>query len=206
MRILRRMALAGLLLVLAASAGQAGIGWSLGINVGGPCYPRHHYYGYYRPYPIFVAPPPVYLAPAPVLVQPAPLYQPAHYVAPATEPAPVAAPAPAPAATLSAPAPASPEIHQYLKQLHNGDDRLRGEAIVQLGRLKATEAIEPLVQALNSDRSPTVREAAARGLGLIGSPDSLTALQQAAQSDDDREVRHSARFAADAIRGRLAPR
>jgi len=197
MRIVRGLALAGLLLALAAPAVRAGIGIGIGIGIPGPYYPGP-YYGYYRPYPIYVAPPPVYVAPAPVVVQPAPVYQPARYIAPAAEPA------PAPAATLSAPA--NPEVQQHLQQLHNGDERLRAEAMVKLGRLKAAEAVEPLAQALSSDRSPTVREAAARGLGLIGSPACLTALQQAAQADDDREVRHSARFAADAIRSRLAPR
>jgi hypothetical protein len=44
-----------------------------------------------------------------------------------------------------------------------------------------------------------VREAAARGLGLIGAASSLEALQRAALADDDREVRHSAGFAAEVI-------
>jgi HEAT repeat protein len=48
-----------------------------------------------------------------------------------------------------------------------------------------------------------VREAAARGLGLIGSSSALSALQYAAQSDDDPEVRRSASFAAEVIRGNL---
>ena len=63
------------------------------------------------------------------------------------------------------------------------------EAALQLGRSRATEAVEPLSQMLSGDRSPQAREAAARALGLIGSPASLPALQQAAQADDDREVR-----------------
>jgi HEAT repeat protein len=73
---------------------------------------------------------------------------------------------------------------------------------VQLGRLRATQAVEPITRLLSSDRSPVVREAAARGLGLIGSPASLPALQQAAQADQDREVRASARFAVDVIQSR----
>jgi HEAT repeat protein len=48
-----------------------------------------------------------------------------------------------------------------------------------------------------------VREAAARALGLIGAPTALSALQYAAQADDDRDVRHSASFAADVIRSNL---
>jgi HEAT repeat protein len=45
-----------------------------------------------------------------------------------------------------------------------------------------------------------VRESAARGLGLIADPAALTALEQAAQLDGDRDVRHSAAFAAEVIR------
>jgi HEAT repeat protein len=44
-----------------------------------------------------------------------------------------------------------------------------------------------------------VREAAARALGLIGSSAALPALQQAASTDSDHDVRHSARFAIDVI-------
>jgi HEAT repeat protein len=44
-----------------------------------------------------------------------------------------------------------------------------------------------------------VREAAARALGLIGSARALPALQHAAQADNDRDVRNSARFAVDVI-------
>ena len=41
-------------------------------------------------------------------------------------------------------------------------------------------------------------------LGLIASPSSLKALLiYAAQADDDREVRHSAQFAVEAIRSSL---
>jgi HEAT repeat protein len=66
--------------------------------------------------------------------------------------------------------------------------------------------VESLTRALEQDRSATVREAAARGLGLIAAPSSLTALERAAQGDDDREVRHSAGFAAEVIRSRLGQR
>jgi HEAT repeat protein len=53
---------------------------------------------------------------------------------------------------------------------------------------------------LQEDGDPAVRESAARGLGLIADPAALTALEQAAQSDGDRDVRHSAAFAAEVIR------
>src|SRR6266446_2591712 len=51
---------------------------AVGINLGGPVYPRPWYgpcyYPYYRPYPVYVGPPPVIYAPAPVYFQPAPVY------------------------------------------------------------------------------------------------------------------------------------
>jgi HEAT repeat protein len=71
---------------------------------------------------------------------------------------------------------------------------------MRLGRSKDRRAVEPLKRALSDDRSPAVREAAARGLGLIGAPAALSALQNAAQGDDDRDVRRSASFAAEVIR------
>src|SRR5262249_5883046 len=69
----------------------------------------------------------------------------------------------------------------------------------ELGRMKADRAIDPLLAALAGDRSPVVRDAAARALGLIGSPRALTALLHAAQADNDRDVRHSAPFAVEVI-------
>ena len=94
----------------------------------------------------------------------------------------------------------------YLQQLNSPDERARADAAMQLGRMKSRRAVEPLTQTLGGDRSPAVREAAARGLGLIGAPAALTALQRAAQADDDRDVRHSASFAAEVIRSNLRGR
>jgi HEAT repeat protein len=71
---------------------------------------------------------------------------------------------------------------------------------MQLGRLRAGRAVEALTHALEQDSSPAVREAAARALGLIAAPSSLAALQRAAGADEDRDVRHSASFAAEVIR------
>jgi len=98
---------------------------------------------------------------------------------------------------------ANGEIDRCLQQLGQADPKARADAIIDLGRLRASQGVEPLKTALASDRSPVVREAAARGLGLIGAPSSLDALQMAAQADEDHDVRNSARFAADAIRSRL---
>jgi len=87
-----------------------------------------------------------------------------------------------------------------MAHLVNPDANARTAAVVQLGRLHATQAIEQMSRVLATDRSPTVREAAARGLGLVGSPGALPALQQAAQADENPEVRNSARFAVETIR------
>jgi hypothetical protein len=203
-----------LLLGLAANPAQAH--WGVGISVGipiffPPCYPC------YRPYPVYYAPAPVYVQPAPVYVQPAPIYvQPA----PAPAPAPVPAPAPQPAtssqpstppAQASAPAvtPAiargqaaddrQSEITNTLEHLRNPDEQARADAVTRLGRLKAQRAIDPLAATLAGDSSAKVREAAAKALGIIGSPKALPSLQRAAKNDADRDVRHTAQFAIELV-------
>ncbi len=210
------------------STSQAGVY----VGVGFPGYYRpygcYHRYGwgwgcggFYRPYGfgVVVAPPPVVVGAAPVVVQQPtvvqqPVVQPTYTPPP---PPPSQAPAPLPMPTPSTTsANASPDVLQAvavgrssadistaLQQLRSGDEQARAEAAVRLGRLHAEQAIGPIVKALNSDNSPKVREAAARGLGLIGSSTALSALQYAAQADDDREVRHSASFAAETIRGNM---
>ena len=173
------------------------------MTVGGPYY-RPYYGGYpyyYRPYgyPYYVVPPPIVVEAAPV-IRTVPSYAPPD----------VALPAPVvPGETVSPPS-ALPvavtgtgEVGQHLAQLNDANPQVRATAAVQLGRMKARRAIDPLVHVLGNDRDPQVREAAARALGLIGAPGGLGALQRAAQSDDDREVRHSAQFAAEGIRAHL---
>ena len=49
---------------------------------------------------------------------------------------------------------------------------------------------------------PHGQREAARALGMIAAPQSLTALTYAAQADPDRDVRHSANFAVDIIKSR----
>jgi hypothetical protein len=156
----------------------------------------------------------VYVAPPPVVVAPAPVYQVAPVV-PVVQPV-YSAPPPPPAApppTTVAAAASEPELtppprpagnaDAHLRDLSNSDERVRAEASLQLGRMKAQQAVGPLTQLLGQDRSPAVRDAAARALGLIGAPAALSALQTAAQADDDRDVRRSASFAADVIRANL---
>src|SRR5262249_12500608 len=192
----RRTMLAALAALLALGpAAHAGVGWSIGLNFGVPVYHRPcwgPYWGYYRPYPIYVAPPPV-------VVQPGPVAQPV-YVAPPTAPA----PAPgllAPPTTARAARPVEGEV--VASDLTSADERTRAAAMVERGRRKDAAAVGALTKALQEDQSPVVREAAARGLGLIGSPAALPALQHAAQADDDRDVRRSASFAADVLRANL---
>jgi hypothetical protein len=165
-------------------------GWAIGINLGPPCYYRPWGYGYY-PYP-------VYVAPAPVVVQPA---------APV-----VVSQAPAPVVQRAATAPA-PELHpvgynnadvdRNIQLLSDPNDRTRMDAVLNLGKLKADQAVDPVAATLAGDRSPAVRDAAARALGLIGSPKGLAALKYAAQADSDRDVRHSAQFAVEVIQSNM---
>jgi HEAT repeat protein len=90
-----------------------------------------------------------------------------------------------------------------MQQLQSPDPNERVQAATQLGQLKAVEAIGQLGATLSNDRSPAVRDAAARALGVIGSQEALAALQRAAQADEDRDVRRSASFAAEIIRASL---
>jgi hypothetical protein len=222
MSMLRKLGLAALVVVCSPwSFSQAGV--YVGIGVPGPYY----YRPYYRPWygGVYVAPPPVVVGAAPVVVQQPvvvaqpvgaqPAYSPSSSP-PAQAPAPTSAPAPAPlpppepvsaAATPSTPAvmPAmatgTVDLDSCLQQLRSGDEPTRAAALVSLGKLRLERAVGPMVKTLNSDPSPRVREAAARGLGLVASPSALSALQYAAQADDDPEVRRSASFAAEVIRG-----
>ena len=85
------------------------------------------------------------------------------------------------------PAPAG--ITPLLQKLSDPSETVRRDAAVDLGRMKATTAVEALTDVLAKDASPIARDGAARGLGLIASPRSLNALIYAAQADNDREVR-----------------
>ena len=130
-------------------------------------------------------------------------------------PAPVLVPAPVAIAAVPPPHPAyqaastppppelAPQSRQgaepLLAQLANPDEHTRSETALQLGRLKSPQAVDPLAATLAGDRSPAVREAAARALALIASPQALPALEKAAGADPDHDVRHSARFAIDVI-------
>jgi HEAT repeat protein len=90
-----------------------------------------------------------------------------------------------------------------LGDLNDPSPQTRADVSIRLGRSKDVRAVKPLVRSLQEDTSAQVREAAARALGLIGSPEALPALQRAAGSDADRDVRKTASFAAEVIRANL---
>ena len=187
-----RLALTALALALGVQLPAAHAGWSVSVGLHAPIYCRPYCgpYYYYRPYPLYVRPA-VYVEPSVAVVQPAPVYT----VVPAAAPA-----APALTPVIARAQAGQDDLGRYQQQLQSLEPRERAEAVTQLGRLRAPGSLESLTAALNNDRSPLVREAAARGLGLLGSDAALTALQRAASTDDNGEVRHSAAYAADVIR------
>jgi hypothetical protein len=206
---MRNVAFGAVVLVgLTGMTAQAGDGkWSVGVSIGAPAVYRpwphyhhhHHHYPFYRPYPVFVAPPPVVVREVPV-IQPVPVVQPVY------QPPPPAAPAPSQAVyhpTSAAQPPAGDDrqgdIDRSLRLLADPNENVRADAVMHLGRARTHRAIDPLAATLAGDASPLVREAAARALGLIGSPKALPALQRAAQVDADRDVRRSAQFAAEIV-------
>jgi HEAT repeat protein len=77
------------------------------------------------------------------------------------------------------------------------------DAVLNLGKMKAAQAVDAVAATMAGDKSPQVRDAAARSLGLMGSPAALTALKYAAQADSDRDVRHSAQFAVEVIQSNM---
>jgi hypothetical protein len=181
------------------ATGQLQAGWGVGVRVGGPVYYRSwdpYYYPYYSYYPyraVYVEPPPVVVESAPLVVQPAPVAQPVSPSAPST------LPPPAILRSSQIQNASQPDVDRYVQQLRDPDERTRADGVLQLGRLRVVAKVDSVAATLAGDRSPVVREAAARALGLMGSPKALPALQRAASADPDRDVRHSAQFALDII-------
>ena len=163
-----------------------------------------YYYGpgpYCYGYPYYYAPPPIIYEAAPsVIVRPAPVV--------VTQPGPPAPqyvpPAPNVIPTQNVkPVAASPAVDALVQKLSDGSETVRRDAAMDLGRMKAQQALDPLMNMLSRDASPVARDGAARALGLIAAPRSLNALIYAAQADNDRDVRHSAQFAVEIIRTNL---
>jgi hypothetical protein len=192
MKMNRWLVMVAVALAMASSATKVEARWfGVGVNIGIPVYPRP-YYGPYYGYPYGYYAPPVYVAPPPVVISQPPVYAPAPQPAPVVRSAPpsgyegveqVGAPRPAVDAKQQA------DINRNLQLLNDSDERVRSDSAMDLGRLKAQNAL--------------VRESAARALGLIASPRGLNALQTAAQADADRDVRRSAQFSAEVIRANL---
>jgi HEAT repeats len=183
--------------VLAAVAVEGRAGWGIGIGIGAPVYYRPwgpYYYPYYAYRPVYVAPSPVVVESPPVIVPSAPAVQPVYQASPSPVPSPIMR-------TGGQDAP-QPEMNHLIQQLRDPDERVRADSVLQLGRQRALASVDPLAATLAGDRSPMVREAAARALGLISSPKALPALQRAAAADPDRDVRHSAQFAIDIVQSR----
>ena len=93
-------------------------------------------------------------------------------------------------------------ISLSIRSLADSNEGVRLDAVTQLGHLKAHRAIDPLAATLSGDRSPAVREAAARALGLMRNPKGLPALQRAVQVDADHDVRRTAQFSIEIIQSR----
>jgi HEAT repeats len=173
-------------------------GVRIGIGIGLPLYfPWGPCCGYYPYQPVYVAPAPVYV-PTPVYVQPAAVVQPVPAARTAYQ---TPAPPTAIAQTVASDG-TDRDADRYLQLLRDPDERTRAESAIQLGRMKSARAVDPLAATLAGDRSAVVREAAARALALVGSRSALTALEQAALADSDRDVRHSAQFAIEVIQSR----
>lgn len=169
-----------------------------GVNFGPPIYYHRPWYPvvavpYYRPYAVYVEPPPVIVHPAPVVVRPA--------AAVCETPPPPSSVAPAVNYSSASSPRGSADV--FLQQLSHPDENARREAALELGRLKAVQAVDPLTATLAGDASPQVRESAARALALIGSPRALTALSNSARVDSSSEVRNSAQFAVEIIHSNL---
>jgi len=184
--------------VLTTTAEAGHVGWSIGLQFGPPVYYRPWCgwgpYYYPRPYPIYLAPPPVVIQPVP-FVQAVPAAHPVYSAA-----SPISGASPVSTVSQVVPAEEQPaEVTRLLQSLADPSERVRADGAIQLGRLKAIRAIDPLAATLAGDSSPAARESAARALGLIGSPRGLLSLKRAVQVDTDRDVRRSAEFSIEII-------
>ena len=120
-----------------------------------------------------------------------------------------AAAAPAPSSNYELPPPRRLEEAQLMSyqsqigQLTNPDERVRLDAVSQLGKTKSPKAVDPLAATLAGDPSANVRDAAAKALGIIGSPNAMPALRRAAQQDGSDHVRRTAKFSIEIIQSRV---
>ena len=201
----------GLLLPLLTTPAQADPRISVGFSFGvpyhrlhcrpRPCWsPRPYYFRYPRTYSYIYYERPVVVPPPRVVVQER--YVPVRDTTPPpTVPVPTAPPL-QPITVNSPPPTRTPVVSgviDNLRLLNDPDETIRSQAVIELGRMKARRAVDPLNATLAGDQSPLVRESAARALGLIGSPQALTALKYASEADPVQEVRNSAQLAMNII-------
>ncbi|MBI1924809.1 HEAT repeat domain-containing protein, partial [Candidatus Poribacteria bacterium] len=78
---------------------------------------------------------------------------------------------------------------------------VRGEAAISLGKIKESEVVEPLIQALENDERAAVRRSAAWALGEIKGDAVIPPLERALKKDEQGIVRREAAIALDKIKG-----
>lgn len=99
-----------------------------------------------------------------------------------------------------------PQTERALRALATSDSlKVRTQAALILGQLKASDAGPALRKAAVADSSPAVRIAAVAGLARFGDPESRAVLEQVQRSDPDEGVRTSAAGALVALRDPVAP-
>jgi hypothetical protein len=76
------------------------------------------------------------------------------------------------------------EKGNLLQELKSSKAFARELAVVRLGELKVTSAVEPLIETLK-DKEPLVRQAAVRALGQIGEPRAIPAISNLLQDHDE---------------------
>src|SRR5439155_11334339 len=99
--------------------------------------------------PVVVAPAPVYVTAPPVVVTSPP-------TAVMATPPPSVAVAPVPTVVRATAASAGGDAERSLQLLTHPDEAVRRDAVMELGRVKASQAIDPLAATLAGDRSPVV--------------------------------------------------
>lgn len=104
---------------------------------------------------------------------------------------------------LAGAAPARPTLSTLSERLeHSSDFRVRVQAALELGKLRAPKAMSPLTAALD-DPSPSVRAASAAALKIMGDPRALSALKRH-RLDSSEAVRAQVRASISALEARDA--
>jgi hypothetical protein len=83
-------------------------------------------------------------------------------------------------------------LNALVEELQTGDAEQRGRAVLALGESQDERAVEPVIQALESDEDTTVRFRATWALQDLGGQKAVTALAEALYRDSDDFIRQSA--------------